>query len=385
MIHQQPKKTLLQLPDLWLPDREPHHPWHLPSRSSRGLARRCCCGDCTQFSDNFNRANSSDIGSDWSEESGNWSISSNKLVAAAAGAIATTQVSLTLPYVIFVTARATSASDEAKVIWNYVDTDNYTYLHVTFDSSSRWRIFKRVAGVETSLDFVNVSDANVDTDLFIAVCVKSSSTIVAFSLSSSESSYETILATGRDTAQTECGLGVTTQAGSITFDDFRVDHHGATQSGCFICDFPCDHCIDGIAPVEWQVVITGMAGPNDCANFDGTWILHPTNTICLWSTGDLNFESDPICSGFANISLRLEDAVDNPFKCDDPPTHNHAIQIRCGYGATSICTDLGCSSLFRHTQVATYDCLAISGLDIPDHAHELACDSTGATCTLTAL
>lgn len=45
MIHQQPKKTLLQFPGLWLPDREPHHPWHLPSRSSRGLARRCCCDE----------------------------------------------------------------------------------------------------------------------------------------------------------------------------------------------------------------------------------------------------------------------------------------------------------------------------------------------------
>lgn len=45
MIHQQPKKTLLQSPGLWLPDREVKHPWHLPSRSSRGFARRCCCGE----------------------------------------------------------------------------------------------------------------------------------------------------------------------------------------------------------------------------------------------------------------------------------------------------------------------------------------------------
>ena len=37
----------------------------------------CCCGGCLAFADNFNRADSSTVGNDWTEAAGDWSINSN--------------------------------------------------------------------------------------------------------------------------------------------------------------------------------------------------------------------------------------------------------------------------------------------------------------------
>jgi len=47
--------------------------------------RRCCCLGCPTYSDDFNRANSTDLGDNWEECSGNWEIKDNELVANSAG------------------------------------------------------------------------------------------------------------------------------------------------------------------------------------------------------------------------------------------------------------------------------------------------------------
>jgi len=45
--------------------------------------RRCCCKrrptGCVILDDTFDRSDSTDLGSDWDEKSGNWSIDSNTL------------------------------------------------------------------------------------------------------------------------------------------------------------------------------------------------------------------------------------------------------------------------------------------------------------------
>jgi len=47
--------------------------------------RRCCCG-CVIASDDFNRANSTNLGSNWTELAGDWSIASNQLTVATSDA-----------------------------------------------------------------------------------------------------------------------------------------------------------------------------------------------------------------------------------------------------------------------------------------------------------
>lgn len=351
-----------------------------------GLCPECCEG-CEQFADNFNRSNSTNIGSDWSEEAGNWSIASNTLRASAGGAIATCQASLTLPYTIFCKVRGTSSSDSAKIIWNYTDSNNYSYLHITFDAAQRWRLFEVSGGTPTELDNEPVSDTANNTDLYIAVCVTAESAIVNLSLSGVADSYSFAIAAETDSALSECGVGTTTQGGTISFDDWQVDTHNSSDSACFKCVSECSRCVDGIAPERWKVVISGITGAGVCTDFNGTFILHPTKSACVWSSGDLDFEIDGTCSPFSSVSLRLESARPDapPVGCSDSGTHNYAIKIRCAYGTSTVCTDSGCFSTFRHTQAALYDCLNITNLDVPDYASPPYCTASSATCTVTAL
>lgn len=52
--------------------------------------RKCCCSfDCLLASDDFNRADSSDLGTDWYEHSGAWSIVSGQLIGGTPGILAT--------------------------------------------------------------------------------------------------------------------------------------------------------------------------------------------------------------------------------------------------------------------------------------------------------
>lgn len=52
--------------------------------------RKCCCSfDCLLASDDFGRADSSDVGDDWYEHSGSWSIVSGELIGGTPGILAT--------------------------------------------------------------------------------------------------------------------------------------------------------------------------------------------------------------------------------------------------------------------------------------------------------
>lgn len=382
------KQTILPFPGLWLPgspaEKERSHPWHGLLPGSRGLGRRCCCESCTQFEDKFNRSNSSDLGADWSEEAGDWSISSGALVAAAGGAVATCQASLTLPYTIFCKVRGGSTSDTAKIIWNYSGTSDYSYLHVTFDNTVEWKIFEKVGGLDTEEDGETVSIAATSTDIYIAICITSTSATVSVSSTGALNDYDSAgLAAAIDTTLSECGVGTTVQAVGMTFDDFRIDTHSTADDNCFGCTTDCIRCTDS-GPGQWKVVITGMAGGGTCGTFNGTWILHPTDNPCFWTTGPLSFVTDIGCSGTSHIYLRLHAA--NDFVCGDDISHNHAMKVTCIWGPSSaICTEVGCSSTFRHSQVGLFDCLNLTDYDLPRYSSPPYCDATGATCTVTAL
>ena len=367
-----PKESLIQFPSLWLPGSS------LPS--SRGLGRRCCCIECTQFEDSFTRSNSTNLGSDWSEEAGDWQILGNTLAVDSGSTVCTCQASLTLPYVILCSVSSTSSTNTAKVIWDYTDTNNYTYLHVTFNSALQWKIYRKVSGSDTELDSVTVSLTTTGTTIYIKICVTATVAFVGASLNTS--SYLPYLAADEGASQTECGLGTTTQgsANAIRFYNFDVE---TNSSSCSQCRKPCYLCSEGYGPQAWQVVINGMAGAGTCDNFDGTWILQKDSGSCQWTTGALDFVFDSDCSQTSEIVLKLMSASST--QCSYPETHNTAMNVYCGYGPPTECTVAGCYASFLHTQVGDYDCDSVSGMDVPSHAAGTTCTVSGATCTVTAL
>lgn len=89
----------------------------------------CCNGtppfECTIISDDFNRADNSDLGSDWTEVSGTWDISSNQLAATGAG------------YITTVAERASAATNYSvqatlpvggRLLFDVDDSGNYQYI-----------------------------------------------------------------------------------------------------------------------------------------------------------------------------------------------------------------------------------------------------------------
>lgn len=100
-------------------------------------------------SDDFNRANSSDLGSDWTEVSGGWAIASNRL----------TTDSTTNQHLIHATPMTNGdhyiqadfiQGTQAGLLVRYTDASNYIMGRID-TSFSRAEIFARVGGSFTSL------------------------------------------------------------------------------------------------------------------------------------------------------------------------------------------------------------------------------------------
>lgn len=93
--------------------------------------RRCCCpGECYVFYDQFNRSDSTDLGADWTEVVGYWSIVAKRLVevgTADAKAITTAEVP----------ADSAGEMDAFVQVYNYSVGDVYR-LYVAWDSTSEY-------------------------------------------------------------------------------------------------------------------------------------------------------------------------------------------------------------------------------------------------------
>ena len=277
IIHYEPKKALIQFPSLWLPGS--------PLPSSRGLGRRCCCGPppCTQFEDNFDRSNNTNIGSDWSEEEGDWSIASNKLSISSANALCLCQASLDHPYSLEVVYNATTLNDLIKIVFNYVDSDNYSFVLIEIEPDTFINFLKivdRVGGVETVL--VNTSDgSDVSTDIDVKLCVFNSYVILQ-TPGQNVSAHIT-------SSSSVCGLGTgSILTGTVTFNNFVIHTPDSINPECSpsICDIDCDCSpdFDTLVTTHLEVEIAGIVNNSpvdcsDCSDLNDTYLL--TNAICI--------------------------------------------------------------------------------------------------------
>lgn len=130
-----------------------------------GSCSRCCCA--ILFTDTFTRANSTNLGSDWDEVAGDWSISSNTLTTSDDNAVAlhsTTYDStiagwgfygiVSLPYPTPLSEA--SFTNKVRIIFGYIDADNYHYVEFDYTWNSIitagvTSIYSRVAAAETLL------------------------------------------------------------------------------------------------------------------------------------------------------------------------------------------------------------------------------------------
>lgn len=117
----------------------------------------CNCCTCLVFSDDFNRADNDDPGGNWNEVSGDWDIVSNVLEGITDGILVTTQ----LPHAphrnnyahsFFFTIDSVGGTySEWHVIVNYVDSNNFDWIKIAYDTDGYYPTFyTRSGGTDTA-------------------------------------------------------------------------------------------------------------------------------------------------------------------------------------------------------------------------------------------
>lgn len=251
----------------------------------------CTCCDCEYFADTFDRSNSTDIGSDWTETAGDWSIDANTLSVTTANAIATCNVAApTNSMKVKLTMDAgVGINNAVRCMVSYQDSDNY--LCVEFERNAAaphdLRLIRRASGSETTLASTTTSystfSANVNE-----VCWDDDRGILSCQLGQpgGPAEYDILSAvtTGFGTSTIAVGTGAT-MVGTARFNTLRALK---IDSPCEPCYVTCSHCTDGQEPRQFQIVFAGITDPNpadaldcNCRNLTAIVDVTPGND-CLY-------------------------------------------------------------------------------------------------------
>jgi hypothetical protein len=320
--------------------------------------------DCLYGTDTFDRSNSTNIDTGstigWTEASGAWEISSNKLASTSAGiALCDLSNPLSLPNVV-VTAdvQHTTHNSSCDLIVAAVDSSNYYVVRYIFNTSGNGsiKIEKVTSGTPTTLvtfphDLGTIQHA-------AKVCV-SDDRITA---------YLDGVAKITTPIQVFSGdlVGVSsTGSGTANFDNFSVSHSYSTSaSGCEVCEvvLTCSGCTPGEVPATVTISVSGLSDETDmdspgqnCASLNGTFVLDylgtgpvagcfylytfpspidiaPGATVLNITGWFVNFASlntaNPSyivqAQGSNNMAYAVTDTGNGPYPCDEIPTLNAA-------------------------------------------------------------
>ena len=189
----------------------------------------CCCG-CEYFADNFNRDDETDIGADWTEVAGDWSIASNKLAISSANAIADCLATGgTNGRIVVVTVQAANTGDKIRVYLSRNPTPGGTsyYAEIIWGASGTVKLYegaveKGSAALATSTSAIEVRLCGSYNEM---VCWAGTSVVAGTTASTNW------LAAGYDAA---LGTGATC-TGQATFEDFSLESHFTDDPACEPC------------------------------------------------------------------------------------------------------------------------------------------------------
>lgn len=300
---------------------------------------------CTIFEDTFDRTDSSDVGCEWDEIVGNWSIVSNALSVSTANAILTTEQTHPdgrLSYGLAVVMRMGTVDYAARLLINYVDTNNYWYGEVNFmagTDSAIVSIGKVEGGVTTVLDKGQVFPVGGDTNYNAVLSVYDG--VVTFEAFDSSGGglvnpgYGGTLKVPAPTPfSLKVGLGSVLATGT-TFQSAQMIIHGPRPGGG-TCDEPGGNCgtaqgtpapcIDGDVPYYLQVEL----------DFTSASVFHPFFDFC---NAPLDFDQ------FNGVYMLERGIVlDGVFnQCATGKSRSQfQSQLECCFGGVEV--DLGCGA-----------------------------------------
>lgn len=247
-----------------------------------GFFTGCCCGtNCTLFFDDFNRADSSSLGSDWTETAGNWTITSNKLQITTANAVCTSTYSPGGENVsISATVHGTASGDKirlghtatVKIICELEIGTGVLRLYVNPGGGGA-EVLARECSVSAAINTDHALRMTTErtTSASTTTCFLNGVPYIALS------SYVNVNAV--------CAVGTgDTVTGTVTFDDFRIEtSHGFDNNPANYpsCPAPLPGCwpiVSGANPAQIQAVVSGIntavfCSSGECSALNGTYVL----------------------------------------------------------------------------------------------------------------
>lgn len=329
-----------------------------------------CSGSssCTIFSDDFTRADSTNIGSDWTETSGDWSIASNKLsISSTSSATATANVTHSSSALqLSVTVTCSTSGGKVRL---YIGS-NYGELVFSGGSGSI-----NINGASSGSGYI-AATLNTGTAYSVLLCLTSSGGLVC-----TANSVSAVLTVSPASPGVSFAVGTGSVSTSTTFDSFVATK---VEAGCASCVLPCGNCDPGTIPTRIQLDIAGFPDFNcNCSNFNGTWVvdvygLTPgVSPECRWDNSDntISFNRWDY-SGLVCVS-------DNAY-----------FQVRIGVNSISVVLIWfsGPMAIWRLTLTTPIDCVNdIASLSIPNNLSGASSGPCGfysysaPTCALTSL
>ena len=191
-----------------------------------------CCEDagCPEHTDDFDRADSSSVGADYTEQSGDWEISSNQLTTADTDAILLYSGSDDARDQVISVKIEGAAGDKAGIISSWLDASNYVFTEVTLGSTtSTVKVFVTRTGSTTEVDEKDTPGIRSTEQGTLVVCYFSPTGMHSWLTSESDnlrSLRQVFLETPTPPNGEQWGLATgDSNSGGITFDDLSFRRH----------------------------------------------------------------------------------------------------------------------------------------------------------------
>lgn len=269
----------------------PSSPLTLPARFRRGASAlwretdggwygprgACgCCESCDIFSDDFNRADSSDLGADWDEVSGSWSITSNTLRTSSTNAVAVSSASTgTSTLYLKALVKGDTSSDCVRLVFAYENSSNYWFAELFLGAAKAVRIGQVVAGFPTILQSTSPITTSLNTFYRFSVCVSQTNIVHAVVYDSSGSGFigQVQHASSTSLPVGLVGVGTGSPVNNVEFDDFELR---VVSEDCEQCTGYCTACVDPIGmPPAWDITMpslpSGGCNTAQCTAVGATW------------------------------------------------------------------------------------------------------------------
>jgi len=280
--------------------------------------------------------------------------------------------------IVEVDAYGSTEADSFQVILDYVDSDNYHYAQWEI-VTNELKFFKRTGGTPSQLGATETVALAASTWHSLKACFSGTS----ISASANDGTLYARSTTEHGGYKAGVG-GVMGDVDPVYFDDFDYDKYwSVTNSDCETCvATTCGGCEDRGVPELMKVVVAGMADQfcTGCSALDGTYIVEFSSgasgaSECYWED-DIFSWSGITCSGADpdRISIILKTKSDG-----------------------DVLAEVNVQAVYRgwHWWLSSGDgdpriCPSLSDLSLPFDSQGVgaggrACDSSSATCTVSAL